>query len=109
MPKVSVQHLIDTATFGDALDKDYEASNDPKLKMKCLEEKFDELSDFFIQSVENNGIENVICYDPHSDRLRNGHHRVLMAWLLGISELEYTTDMDESWIIERRSHLPKSH
>ncbi|QJD50760.1 ParB-like nuclease domain protein [Streptomyces phage Bmoc] len=90
MAKVSVAKLIESAIFNDAVAKDHTT-------MQMLEEKFDDLfigNPEFIDSCTR-GILDPIIYLPESNTVFNGHHRVLIAWLLNVEFIEYTDDWTE--------------
>ena len=84
--KVSVRHLIEHAILNDA----YTDSEEDKWDL--LDEKFWGLNPAFVDDVQQSGIRWPINYNPRTNTLYNGHHRVLVAWLLNIEEIEY--DMD---------------
>lgn len=94
MAKVSVAKLIESAIFNDAVAKDHTT-------MQMLEEKFDDLfkgNPEFIDSCTR-GILDPIIYMTETNIVFNGHHRVLIAWLLNVEFIEYTedwTDQSES-------------
>lgn len=84
MPKkTNVERLIHTAYFGDC------ASRDPLAKERLMLEKIDEMPRAFIESIEKDGIKAPIEWNPHSNSVYNGHHRLVAAYLLGIVEIEY--------------------
>jgi hypothetical protein len=93
---ISVQWLIDYAYFGDVHEDGYEG--DPYFKMKCLERNLTECDSGFIASIQEGGVKTPVRFDPETGELINGHHRVVVAWLLGIEEIPYadygTTDYD---------------
>ena len=87
MAKVSVAKLIESAVFNDA-----EAKGHTTVQM--LEEKFDDLfvgNPEFIDSCSK-GILDPIIYIVGENTVFNGHHRVLIAWLLNVEFIEYTED-----------------
>ncbi|QGH76323.1 ParB-like nuclease domain protein [Streptomyces phage Daubenski] len=88
MAKVSVAKLIESAIFNDA-----EAKGHTTWQM--LEEKFDDLfigNPTFLESIQADGIQTPIMYQPDENKVYEGHHRILCAWLLNIEDIEYTTE-----------------
>jgi hypothetical protein len=86
--KVSVAQLIESAAFNDA-----EVAGVSVWVM--FEKKFDELFEGnpeFLDSIEKEGIRSPIMYQPEENRVYEGHHRILCAWLLNIQFIEYTTE-----------------
>lgn len=92
MATVSVMKLIETAFFNDA-----ECSGETKWEM--FDRKFNELFEgnpAFLDSIQREGIKSPIMYQPDENRVYEGHHRLLCAWLLNIEYIEYTTE----WYVE---------
>lgn len=90
MAKVSVAKLIESAIFNDA-----EAKGHTTWQM--FEEKFDDLFEGnpeFIDSCSK-GILDPIIYMVESNTVFNGHHRILIAWLMNFEFIEYTEDWTE--------------
>ena len=85
--RISVQYLMKNATFIDQCRDTLEG---------MWERKFEELSDEFIESVEENGVKGAIVYSPGEETVYNGHHRVLIAWLLNIKYLEFVENYNDS-------------
>lgn len=83
MPKANVEKLIHTAYFGDC------GSSDPLAKERLMLEKIDELPQKFIDSIEKDGVLTPIEWNPRRNAVYNGHHRLVVAYLLGIVEIEY--------------------
>lgn len=86
---VSVEHLIMKAGLSDA-DSDSEAD-----RWQCWDQKFWELGPKFVESIQQNGIARPVDYEPDDDWLVNGHHRVIVCWLLGIEQIEYYANGDD--------------
>lgn len=88
MATVSVAQLIESAVFNDA-----ECGGVTVWEM--FEKKFNELFEGnpdFLVSIEKEGIRSPIMYQPEENRVYEGHHRILCAWLLNIEFIEYTTE-----------------
>jgi hypothetical protein len=88
MAKVSVAQLIESAVFNDA-----ECAGVSVWVM--FEKKFNELFEGnpeFLDSIEKEGIRSPIMYQPEENKVYEGHHRILIAWLLNIEFIEYTTE-----------------
>ena len=88
MAKVSVAKLIESAVFNDA-----EAKGQTTWEM--FEEKFIELFEgnpHFLDSIHRDGILTPIMFQPDENKVYEGHHRILCAWLLNIEFIEYTTE-----------------
>ena len=79
--KISVKWLMDNATFCDAV---YHNGNVDSM----WDEKFYELTDKFVDSVQQYGIQASVDYDMETNSFGNGHHRLLVAWLLNIEYIE---------------------
>lgn len=62
---------------------------------RMWEEKFDEMSDAFIASVDEVGVKAPIIYVPGEKTVYNGHHRVLVAWLKGAAFISYVSEFNE--------------
>lgn len=88
---VSIRTLIERSAFVDAYPE-----RCAKAKVRCLDDKLDDLTPRFIASIQERGIVTPVCYDPESDTLLNGHHRVVAAWLLGVEFVPYTTRFNDS-------------
>jgi len=105
MPKVNVEQLWHDAIFGDASNSRSGGAGSRWMddKEACMLAKFDELPRAFIDSIEKDGIKTPIVYDPRNNRVTNGHHRLLVAYLLGITEIEYIDSRDtyNGWSLER--------
>ena len=105
MPMANVEKLWHDAIFGDAEDSrsgDY-GSRWMDDKEACMLAKFDELPRNFIESIEAEGVKTPIVYSPERNRVSNGHHRLLVAYLLGIKEIEYIhpSKTNNGWELER--------
>lgn len=85
--RISVPYLMKNAIFNDQFRDTIEG---------MWEKKFEELSDEFIESVEENGVKGAIVYSPDENTVYNGHHRILVAWLLGIEYLEFVENFNDS-------------
>lgn len=86
MAKVSVAKLIESAIFNDAVCHDLTTE-------QMFERKFEDLfvgNPDFLESCQRDGILDAIVYVPGENMVFNGHHRVLIAWLLNIEFIEYT-------------------
>lgn len=87
MATVSVAKLIDSAIFNDAVCAEVST-------WEMFEKKFDELfignPDFLESCTER--IIDPILYVVKENTVLNGHHRVLIAWLLNVEFIEYTED-----------------
>ncbi|WXW92504.1 ParB-like nuclease domain [Streptomyces phage Enygma] len=107
MPKVNVEKLWHDAIFGDASDSRTGGYGSRYMddKEKCMLDKFDELPRAFIESIEKDGIKTPIVYSPERNRVTNGHHRLLVAYLLGITEIEYIhpDETNNGWELEREA------
>ncbi|AXH67210.1 ParB-like nuclease domain protein [Streptomyces phage Wofford] len=105
MPKANVEKLWHTAIFGDARNTREELFGSSAMddKERCMLEKFDELPLEFIESIAKDGIKTPIVWNPDKNMITNGHHRLLVAYLLGITEIEYITPKDtyNGWSLER--------
>lgn len=91
---VSISHLIEHSAFGDVCEiSDLDLhKRDQNYKMQILALKIERINPDFVSSIRKNGILLPVKYDPTSDRLINGHHRVAVAWLLGIEEIPFDLD-----------------
>ncbi|AYB70853.1 ParB-like nuclease domain protein [Streptomyces phage Yaboi] len=108
MPKVNVEKLWHDAIFGDAensRERGRFGSRWMDDKERCMLEKFDELPRQFIESIERDGIQTPIVYNPSTNMVTNGHHRLLVAYLLGITEVEYIhpEETNNGWELEREA------
>jgi hypothetical protein len=90
MRKVSVAKLIESAIFNDA-----EAWGVSTWEM--FERKFDDLFEGNPEFVEScsKGILDPILYMTDCNTVFNGHHRVLIAWLLNVEFIGFTEDWTE--------------
>ena len=79
--QISVNWLMDNAKFEDAVYHNGDVDS-------MWNEKFEELTDKFIDSVQTHGIQASIDFDPNTCSIGNGHHRLLIAWLLNIEFIE---------------------
>jgi len=98
--RVSVNWLMENATFNDQFNKSLE---------EMWEMKFQELSDAFIESVSSIGVQAAIVYIPSTETVYNGHHRILAAWLLNQEFIEYVdsfVDCPEEYMV--KEGLPES-
>lgn len=115
VPHVSVAHLIAERHEGGAgcTDQDgrrrwtwiadscreyYEMIEEYESKLEMWNRKFSHLGLDFLDDIYEKGIKTPICYWPEAGNglLRNGHHRVVCAWLLGIEYLPFTENKVES-------------
>lgn len=89
--QMSVEWLMENAKFGDVVA--YSCAE------QMWDEKLNELGDKFIESVRKDGIKASLSFDHDSKTLHNGHHRLLLAWLLGIEFINVTErgESDDSW------------
>jgi hypothetical protein len=92
---VRVQWLMDNATFGDAV------------CFSGVQEMWDvklmELGDRFIESVQSEGIKAGLAYSKETNTVYNGHHRLLLAWLLDIEYIAVNT-RDTAWDMEKKGY-----
>lgn len=88
MRKVSVQWLMDNAIFNDL--------HDGETKWEMFSDKLDYISWTFVASVEANGIQAGVVYEFDTNIFYNGHHRLLVAYILGIEEIAvFDSDVDD--------------
>lgn len=78
--KVLVRHLIEDSVFADC----NRFSKEEFIKLHT-----DRITPDFKQFVIDNGIPGVICYSPEEDTVYDGHKRIILAWILGITTIEY--------------------
>jgi hypothetical protein len=81
--RVSLDLLMSSAEFRDALDPS-EAE-----KWHMLEHKLEGTHPAFIESIAEAGVVVPVNYSPRHNALYNGHHRILIAWLLGLESVPY--------------------
>jgi hypothetical protein len=74
--------------------------------LETYEEKLEELSDNFIDSVLTNGVKTPVAVGDKT--IWNGHHRLILAMLLDLDELPVCT-REEGWSIEDDPDLPYSY
>lgn len=82
--KINTNWLMNNAIFNDAF-----AYDSVEEMWNC---KVEELSDTFIRSVEQHGIVATIAYDHDTKTVYDGHHRLLIAYLLDIEFVEVNDD-----------------
>lgn len=87
---VLVEHLIEHAQSTDV------RSQSGETMAQMWERKFSELGELFVDSVTSKGITTPVLYDVDADKLRNGHHRVVAAWVLNIEYLPFVRYWDDS-------------
>lgn len=87
MRLMNVRWLIENAIFNDL--------HDGETKWQMFEEKFDHMSDAFIESISEFGIQATCVYDKDENVFYNGHHRLLVAWLLDIEFIPVADDDDD--------------
>lgn len=88
MQMVNVEWLMDNAIFNDL--------RDDETKWEMFAEKLDHISWAFIASIEANGVKAGVVYEFETNTFYNGHHRFLVAYLLGIEEIPvYDCEADE--------------
>lgn len=92
MPQqMSVKWMMENVKFGDAV------------AYSCVEQMWDdklmELGDKFIESVKKDGVTAMLDFDHDTKTLHNGHHRLLLAWLLDIEFINVTErgERGNSW------------
>lgn len=94
MRQVSVKWMMENAEFADLC------------AYSCAEEMWDrklnELGDKFIDSVKREGIVALLDFNPDTNILSNGHHRLLIAWLLDIEYIGVTDTRDEGNSYEKQ-------
>lgn len=84
---ISVKWLMENAIFNDQ-------RNETVPQM--WERKFDELCTEFIDSVTEHGIQGAVIYDQVENRLFNGHHRLLVAWLLNVEYIHFVEEFEDN-------------
>lgn len=88
MRMINVQWAMDNAIFNDL--------HDGETKWEMFAEKLDYISWEFVASIEANGVKAGVVYEFESNTFYNGHHRFLIAYLLGIEEIPvFEADIDE--------------
>lgn len=87
MKMYSVQTLIDNALF-------YDAEALGLTREQLLLRKLSELSDAFMDSCESLGIMSPICYDEEQNMIHEGCHRLIVAHMLGIEEIQGGTYLE---------------
>lgn len=87
MKMYSVTALIDNALF-------YDAEALGLTREQLLLRKLSELSDAFMDSCESLGIKSPICYDEEQNMIHEGCHRLIVAYMLGIEEIEGGTYLE---------------
>lgn len=89
MRMVNVQWLMDNAIFNDILEGE--------TKWSMFAEKLDSISWPFVDSIIKNGIRAGVVYDEGTKTFYNGHHRFLIAYLLGIEEIPVFDPKEDDW------------
>jgi hypothetical protein len=56
--------------------------------------KLDELTPEFMDSCERVGIISPLCYDSEQNMIHEGCHRLIVAYMLGIKEIEALTYLE---------------
>lgn len=79
MRMMSVEWLMNNAIFND--------KNDNETKWEMFEKKLRHISWSFVASVEKHGVKAGVVYNEYDNTFYNGHHRLLIAYLLGIKEV----------------------
>lgn len=87
MKMFSVKALIDSALF-------YDCEALGLTRDELLLRKLDELSDAFMDSCESLGIMSPICYDEEQNMIHEGCHRLIVAYMLGIEEIQGGTYLE---------------
>jgi hypothetical protein len=87
MKMYSVQALIDNALF-------YDCEALGLTRDELLLRKLGELSDAFMDSCQELGIMSPICYDEEQNMIHEGCHRLIVAYMLGIEEIQGGTYLE---------------
>lgn len=87
MYMMNVRWLMNNAIFNDL--------QEGQTVEQLWDQKLNDLSDSFIQSVMDNGILATCDYDKSENVFYNGHHRLLVAWLLDIEEIRISDENDD--------------
>lgn len=85
--KVSVEELFNNAIF-------YDAEPLGLTRDALLLRKLEELTPAFMDSCETDGIISPLCYDPEQNMIHEGCHRLIVAYMLGIKEIEVMTYLE---------------
>jgi hypothetical protein len=96
VPHVSVSFLMSEDCYSTDVDLD-------ETKAEMWDQKLEECNDEFLDSIRKNGILTPIWY--LNKELRNGHHRVVCAYLMDIEWLPYVTRLEDS----ENDDLPESY
>lgn len=87
MKMYSVKALIDNAQF-------YDAEALGLTRDELLLRKLSELSPEFMDSCQTLGIKSPICYDEEQNMIHEGCHRLIVAYMLGIEEIQGGTYLE---------------
>lgn len=87
MKMYSVTTLIDNALF-------YDAEALGLTREQLLLRKLSELSGEFMDSCETLGIKSPICYDEEQNMIHEGCHRLIVAYMLGLKEIQGGTYLE---------------
>ncbi|QMP84140.1 ParB N-terminal domain-containing protein [Streptomyces phage Coruscant] len=85
---ISVNWLMKNAIFND--------QNENETVIGMWERKASEMSDGFVESISEHGVMGEIVYSLEENRVYNGHHRLLVAWLLGIEYIGFVDDLNDN-------------
>ncbi|AYB70849.1 ParB-like nuclease domain protein [Streptomyces phage Yaboi] len=87
MIMANVEWLMKNAIFNDQLDGE--------TKWEMFYDKLNHIDWEFVSSVAQHGIQAGCVYDFQTNTFYNGHHRLMIAYLLGIEEIPIFEESDD--------------